>query len=77
MELVACEWGQPKVFMLPFIEYGATDFKTGATFEAGDVKISQDFGAFANIDTLPTVLGAWMVNSHHQLELQLIKIIFS
>ena len=61
MELVACEWGQSKVFMLPFIEYGATDFKTGATFEVGDVKISQDHGAFTNIDTLPTVLGAWMV----------------
>ena len=70
MELVACEWGQPKIFMLPFIEYGATDFKAGATFEAGDVKISQDGGAFANIDTLPTVLGAWMIITLSAAEMQ-------
>ncbi|MCK5612710.1 hypothetical protein KAR91_63140, partial [Candidatus Pacearchaeota archaeon] len=70
MELVACEWGQSKTFMLPFIEYGATDFKTGATFEAGDVKVSQDGGAFGNIDTLPTVLGAWMVITLSAAEMQ-------
>ncbi len=61
MELVACEWGQSKIFMLPFIEYGATDYKAGVTLEAGDVKVSKDGGAFANIATLPTILGAWMI----------------
>ena len=70
MELVACEWGQSKTFMLPFVEYGATDFKTGASFEAGDVKISKDGGAFANIASLPTVLGAWMIVTLSVAEMQ-------
>ena len=61
MELVACEWGQSKIFDLPIIEYGATDFKTGVTLAEGDVKISKDNGAFTNIATLPTILGAWMI----------------
>ena len=61
MELVASAWGVSKTFMLPLVTYGATDFKTGVTLAEGDVKISQDGGAFGNIASLPTILGAWMV----------------
>jgi len=56
--------------MLPFIEYGATDFKAGVTLAEGDVKISQDGGAFTNIDTLPTILGAWMIITLSAAEMQ-------
>ena len=52
MELIASEWGQAKTFPLPFVTYGATDFKTGVTLAEGDVKISLDGAAFVNIDTL-------------------------
>jgi hypothetical protein len=60
MEISNCKYGVSKTFDLPFIEYGATDFKTGATLATGDVKISKNNGAFINIATLPTINGAWM-----------------
>ena len=70
MEIISGEWGKAKTFLLPFIEYGATDFKTGVTLAAGDVKISKDGGAFTNIATLPTILGAWMVITLSATEMQ-------
>ena len=60
MELVSSAWGVSKTFDLPLVTYGATDFVTGVTLATGDVKISKDGGAFANIATLPTINGAWM-----------------
>lgn len=43
---------------LTLITRGAIDFKTNPTLAAGDVKISKDGGAFANVTTLPTVTPA-------------------
>lgn len=60
MELTDCLYGVSKTFDLPLIEYGATDYKTGVTLVAGDVKVKKDNGSFVNIATLPTVNGAWM-----------------
>ena len=60
MEIISGEWGKAKTFPLPFITAGGTDFLTGVTLAEGDVKVSKDNGAFENIDTLPTVFGAWM-----------------
>lgn len=75
MELIASEWGQPKIFPLPFVTYGATDYLTGVTLATGDVKISKDGGAFANIATLPTVLGAWAIITLSAAEMQARSII--
>ena len=60
MEISNCKYGESKTFDLPFIKYGATDYKTGVTLAVGDVKVSKDNGAFTNIATLPIVNGAWM-----------------
>ena len=70
MEMISGEWGKAKVFMLPFVEYGATDFKSGVTLATGDVQISKDGGAFIPLATLPTVLGAWMVVTLSATEMQ-------
>ena len=70
MEMVDCKFGASKVFLLPLIEYGATDFKTGVTLATGDVKISKDGGAFANIATLPTIVGAWMIVTLSNTEME-------
>lgn len=40
------------------IERGAIDYLPGATIAAGDVKISKDGGAFANITNLPSHIGS-------------------
>jgi len=76
MELVDCDYGVSKTFDLPLIEYGATDFKTGITLADGDVKVSQNNGAFENIDTLPTINGAWMeiILSATEMEADRIKV---
>ena len=70
MELISGEWGKAKVFMLPFVTAGGTDFLTGVSFATGDVKISRDGAAFTNIATLPTVLGAWMIITLSAAEMQ-------
>ncbi|MCK4794605.1 MAG: hypothetical protein KAV87_63330 [Desulfobacteraceae bacterium] len=70
MELVASKWGETKTFMLPCVEYGATDFLSGVTLAIGDVQVSKDGGAFANIATLPTILGKWMIVTLSAAEMQ-------
>jgi len=70
MEIISGEWGKVKSFYLPFVTYGATDFKTGVTLAAGDVKISKDGGAFTNIATLPTIVGKWMYITLSAIEMQ-------
>lgn len=40
--------------VFPLITRGAVDFVTGATFAAGDCKVSKDGGATANTTNLPT-----------------------
>lgn len=70
MEIISGEWGKSKTFMLPLITYGATDFATGLSLAAGDVKISKNGGAFVNLASLPTILGAWMVITLSATEMQ-------
>ena len=69
-EIITGEFGKAKIFALPLITFGATDFFTGASLVAGDVKISKDGGAFTNIATLPTVLGAWLIVTLSPTEMQ-------
>ena len=40
---------------IPLITRGAVDYKANPTLAAGDVTVSKDGGAFANIATLPVV----------------------
>ena len=49
MELVASEYGKSKMFPLPFVTYGATDWLSGVTLALGDVQIARDGGAYENI----------------------------
>lgn len=49
MELEACEYGKSKIFILPFVTFGATDWLTGVTLALGDIKIAKDGGAYVNI----------------------------
>lgn len=56
--IILAKYNQSKTVMFPLVTRGAVDFKTGATFAAGDVKISKDGGAFANTTNLPTELGS-------------------
>ena len=43
---------------VPLVKRGSIDFKANPTLAAGDVKISKDGGAFANLTTLPAVTPA-------------------
>jgi hypothetical protein len=55
------KYGVATTILFPLIDRGAQDFEsTPVTFAAGDVKISKDEGAFANIGTLPTHEGNGM-----------------
>ncbi len=69
-EIITGEFGKAKTFALPLVTFGATDFFTGASLIAGDVKISKNGGAFTNIATLPTVLGAWLIVTLSPTEMQ-------
>jgi hypothetical protein len=53
------KYGVGTTFLVPMIKAGAADFAaTGDwTPAAGDVKVSKDDGAFANVGTLPTAVG--------------------
>lgn len=42
----------------PLVDKGLTDFDSGCTFVAGDVKVSKDGAAFANTSNLPSHIGA-------------------
>jgi len=49
------EFGLAQTFFVPLIDRGTLDFEsTPVTFAAGDVTLSIDAGAFANIGTLPS-----------------------
>jgi len=49
MEIVSLARGEAKVFPLPFVTYGATDWLVGVTLALGDVQIQKDGGAYVNI----------------------------
>lgn len=49
MEIISGEWGKTKIFALPFVTFGATDWLTGVTLALGDVKIAKDGGGYSNI----------------------------
>ena len=70
MEIIACEHGKSKTFMLPLVTYRATDFLSGVSLEAGDVQISKSGAAFTNIGTLPTILEKWMIITLSAAEMQ-------
>ena len=55
--IILGKYNQSKTVMFPLITRGAVDYKTGATFGAGDSKISKDGGSFANTANTPTEIG--------------------
>lgn len=63
--IILAKYNQSKTVMFPLITRGSVDYKTGATFAAGDAKISKDGGAFASTTNTPTELG----NGWYQLVL--------
>jgi hypothetical protein len=59
------KYGVAATFLIPVIKAGANDFAASAdwTPAAGDVQVSKDDGAFANVTTLPTAVGnMWKVS---------------
>jgi hypothetical protein len=58
MSLFQRQYNDQCIIPFPLITAGDTDFdKTPVSFEAGDVQISKDGGAFINTTNLPTYLG--------------------
>lgn len=53
MPIYGRQRGQPFTLSLPLVAAGSDDWKTTPTIAAGDIKISKDGGAFANVGTLP------------------------
>jgi spore maturation protein SpmB len=60
MSTISIPWGTAYTFRAPIVKAGSTDYALTAdwTPAAGDVKISKDGGAFANIATLPTFIAS-------------------
>ena len=58
MSVMTIPWGAVHAFHAPVLKAGGTDFALAAdwTPTAGDVKVSKDGGAFANIATLPAFI---------------------
>ena len=58
MSVMTIPWGAVHTFRAPILKAGGTDFALAAdwTPAAGDVKVSKDGGAFANIATLPAFI---------------------
>jgi hypothetical protein len=59
MSTISIPWGTAYTFRAPIVKAGSTDYAivgTDWTPAAGDVKISKDGGAFANIATLPSTV---------------------
>jgi hypothetical protein len=56
MSTISIPWGTAYTFRAPIVKAGSTDYALTANWTpvAGDVKISKDGGAFANIATLPS-----------------------
>lgn len=65
MSTISIPWGTATTFRAPIVKAGSTDYALTAdwTPAAGDVQVSKDGGAFANITTLPTFIsGAAALN---------------
>jgi spore maturation protein SpmB len=65
MSTISIPYGAEYIFRAPIVKAGSTDYALTAdwTPAAGDVQISKDGGAFANIATLPTFIsGAAALN---------------
>ncbi len=60
MSTISIPWGTAYTFRAPIVKAGSTDYALTAdwTPAAGDVKVSKDGGAFANITTLPTFIAS-------------------
>jgi len=60
MSTISIPWGTATTFRAPIVKAGSTDYALTAdwTPAAGDVKVSKDGGAFANIATLPTFIAS-------------------
>jgi spore maturation protein SpmB len=60
MSTISIPWGTATTFRAPIVKAGSTDYALTAdwTPAAGDVKVSKDGGAFANITTLPTFIAS-------------------
>jgi len=60
MSTISIPWGTAYTFRAPIVKAGSTDYALTAdwTPAAGDVKVSKDGGAFANIATLPTFIAS-------------------
>ena len=58
MSVMTIPWGAVHTFRAPILKAAATDFALAADYTpaVGDVKVSKDGGAFANIATLPTFI---------------------
>ncbi len=75
------KYGKETIVKFPLIDYGGTDFEnTPVTFAEGDVQISKDAGAFANVANLPTHVGngfyvLTLTAAERQAELTAISII--
>ena len=52
------KYGVELIFFVPLITKDSQALKASPTLAAGDVKISGDGGAFANLNTLPSVAPA-------------------
>lgn len=60
MSTISIPWGTATTFRAPIVKAGSTDYALTAdwTPATGDVKVSKDGGAFANIATLPTFIAS-------------------
>jgi spore maturation protein SpmB len=56
MSTISIPWGTATTFRAPIVKAGSTDYALAAdwTYDTGDVKVSKDGGAFANIATTPS-----------------------
>jgi hypothetical protein len=60
MSTISIPWGTATTFRAPIVKAGSTDYALTADWTPanGDVKVSKDGGAFANIATLPTFIAS-------------------
>lgn len=71
------KYGAAATVLVPMIKAGAIDFAGSGdwTPAAGDVKVSKDDGAFANITTLPTAVGNMWKFSLSATEMQAARVV--
>ena len=70
------KYGEARVIQIPVIKRAAVDFAIGADWTpvGGDVRLSKDGGAFANVTNLPTVNTAVWVFSLTATEMQAARV---